>query len=97
MTKSMEITEVPLRTVVLLSDCEGVYGIGINPSAWVRSFICKEPGKREPILDWYYRPLVLRPDVIRASAVFPNKRVTRCFILLVTKIGQAVTSGRCLS
>ena len=42
MAKSMEITEVPLRTVVLLSDCEGVYGIGINPSAWVRSFICDE-------------------------------------------------------
>jgi hypothetical protein len=42
MTKSMEITEVPLRTLVLLSDSEGAYGIGINPSAWVRSFICQE-------------------------------------------------------
>lgn len=74
MTKSIGAPRVPLRAVELLSDYEGIYGIGINPSAWVRSFICKEPGKREPILDWYYRPLVLRPDVIRASAVFPNKR-----------------------
>ena len=39
MTKSIEAPEVPLRAVVLLSDREGVYGIGINPSAWVRSFI----------------------------------------------------------
>ena len=31
-----------MRAVDLLSDCEGAYGIGINPSPWVKSFICNE-------------------------------------------------------
>jgi hypothetical protein len=107
MTKSIETPEVPLRAVVLLSDRQGAYGIGINPSDWVRSFICKENHKviddeidegnedDKFILDFdetehktgeriedkadqtipdEYRPIVLRPDVIRASAVFPNKQ-----------------------
>ena len=126
MTKSIEAPEVPLRAVVLLSDREGVYGIGINPSAWVRSFISDkhyelvddevdelddeiderieddefildeidEPDEHktggriedkadEPIRD-EYRPLVLRPDVIRASAIFPNK----CRSTLLHTIGN---------
>jgi hypothetical protein len=41
MTKS-DALDVPSRTVVLLSDSKGAYGIGINPSDWVRSFICNE-------------------------------------------------------
>jgi hypothetical protein len=42
MTKSIDAFGVPSRTVALLSDSEGAYGIGINPSAWVKSFICDE-------------------------------------------------------
>jgi hypothetical protein len=113
MTKSMEAPEAPSRTVGLLSDSDGAYGIGINPSAWVRSFICEEHGliseyelsneeidegneedelaldeivdcdehktcervdeRVDELMKNLYCPLVLRPDVIRASAVFPNK------------------------
>jgi len=124
MTKSIEAPDVPPRAVDLLSDCEGAYGIGINPSSWVKSFICSkhyvliddeiderigedecdldeiqeriedddfildldeidEPdehkagerleNKANRLIDGIYRPLVLRPDLIRASAVFPNK------------------------
>ena len=124
MTKSIEAPEVPVGVVDLLSDCGGAYGIGINPSAWVRSCIhdkhsgpindeldddmvelddeidehiedeeldldklC-EPDefderdehkllriedKVDEFIHDEYRPLVLRTDVIRASAVFPNK------------------------
>ena len=139
MTKSIQALEVPLRAVALLSDCKGAYGIGINPSSWVRSFIrteyrglidhwdaineldaemdepieddefiCEEvdepddevdepddkvdepddkvdepdehktderiEGIVDELIHEIYRPLVLRPDVIRASAFFPNKQ-----------------------
>ena len=56
MTKSIGAPRVPLRAVELLSDYEGIYGIGINPSAWVRSFICKKPAQARA-----YSRLVLSP------------------------------------
>jgi len=90
MTKSVEALDVPLRAVDLLSDCEGAYGIGINPSAWVKSFICNEHYDLidDEIHD-VHRPLMLRPDVIRASAVFPNK----CRSTLLHTIGNKCWAG----
>ena len=85
MKKSIDALDVPCRTVVLLSDSAGAYGIGINPSAWVRAFIRNEHSehktcerieeKVDELMQGLYRPLVLRPDVIRASAVFPTNVV----------------------
>jgi hypothetical protein len=119
MTQSIEAPEAPVCAVDLLSDCGGAYGIGINPSAWVRSFICNEhydlideeiderieedvfdsdeiderdehktgesiEDKANRLIQGVYRPLVLRPDLIRASAVFPNK----CRSALLQTIGN---------
>ena len=99
MKKSIDALDVPWRTVVLLSDSAGAYGIGINPSAWVRAFIRNEHSehktcerieeKVDELMQGLYRPLVLRPDVIRASAVFPNK----CRITLLHTIGNKRWTG----
>lgn len=118
------ITQPAVSCVDLVSDCEGAYGIGINPSAWVRSFIRKKyhcdliddeidelddeideriedddevdelseqriQDKVDKFIHDYYRPLVLRPDVIRASAVFPNK----CRNTLLHTIGNRCWIG----
>ena len=49
------------RPVDLLSDSKGIYGIGI-----VDDDIRRKEG------DWS-KHLILRPDVIRDSAIFPNQ------------------------
>jgi hypothetical protein len=79
MRRSIGALQVPPRVIGLMSDCEGAYGIEISFSTWVQSLIrskdfrLRDDETGAPIRDEYYRPLALRPDVIKASGIFPNK------------------------